>query len=83
MDIYQRHVICSIVSSHGHLPETYILAPGGAIVPVADCACEEFSAHPKSEMSFKEYIRYWRSKVTGTDDVSTQLLYLKDWHFIK
>ena len=29
-------------------------------MPIADCSQERFSAHPKTEMCFSEFITYWR-----------------------
>lgn len=56
-------------------------------VPVADCEAEYFNSHKKLELSFPEFIDYWRKRVqlaSDADDLpcdkAESLLYLKDWH---
>lgn len=64
---------------------------GESIAPVADCNSEEFCAHPKTNMSVKDYMTYWQSHrqqrlcengEQGLCD-KTDCLYLKDWHFMR
>ena len=43
---------------------------GDAVVPAADCSRVEYSAHPKTEMTLREYVKYWGSKVTGGEEYS-------------
>ena len=50
-------------------------------VPVADCSAKYFNSQEKISMTLKEYISYWKSK--GNQNDSKNLLYLKDWHFVK
>ena len=71
---------------------------GSAKVPVADCSQVEFSTHSKSEMRFSDYGAYWKTLInaertrqslgTGTScreerGQCNELLYLKDWHFVR
>lgn len=51
---------------------------GHAKVSIADCNKCHFSTHPKTEMTLAEYLQYWQAH----DACNTNLLYLKDWHFI-
>ena len=60
-----------------------LFSTGDAVVPVADCSREEYSAHPKTEMTLREYVHYWSSKVTEDKNSTADLKYLKDWHFVK
>ena len=32
-------------------------------MPVADCGCEQFGAHSKTEMKMAHYLDYWRSRM--------------------
>ena len=58
-------------------------------MPVADCAKEHFNSHRKSEMKMADYLNYWRRHMQRDDGEDTaaerekDLLYLKDWHFVK
>ena len=61
---------------------------GHQTVPVADCAREQFSAHPKSEMKMTDYLSYWgelmkKHKEENGGDGGHRLLYLKDWHLAR
>lgn len=61
---------------------------GDYTVPVADCGREQFSAHPKSEMTMADYLKYWSSLLLNegggqSDSAGGGLLYLKDWHLAK
>lgn len=62
-------------------------------VPIANCRKEYYNSHEKNDLSFQEYLSYWRERInnsnlnapTGTVDnngncVEDKLLYLKDWH---
>lgn len=61
---------------------------GGCVkVPVADCQQEYFNSHKKLDLSFNEFIDYWRNRVQPVADAehlpcdkAESLLYLKDWH---
>ena len=60
-----------------------LLSKGNATVPVANCTTRELSSHSKSEMKFSDYIEYWRSCSSGTRRPGHELLYTKDWHFVR
>ncbi|PFX23269.1 JmjC domain-containing protein 4 [Stylophora pistillata] len=55
---------------------------GDAVAPVANCYEEKYGSQVKEEMSVKEFCGYWKNRSEG-DNNSTQILYLKDWHFCK
>ncbi len=63
---------------------------------VADCARQEFTDQKRSEMTVKEFVEYWQAhhqlsnKAHKEEDfdssswkMTQDLLYLKDWHFVK
>ena len=54
---------------------------------MADCAREQFSAHPKSEMKMSDYLTYWselmKKREQQEEDEPCKLLYLKDWHLAR
>ena len=66
--------ICSLVC---------IIGSGASRVPVADCCRQEFSSHVVSEMSLADYIIYWKSHHDNKGCQTNELLYLKDWHFVR
>nr|XP_002119797.1 jmjC domain-containing protein 4-like isoform X1 [Ciona intestinalis] len=51
---------------------------GETEVPVADCSKKNFNSHEKIKMKFKDFVKYWKSKING--DNEERSLYLKDWH---
>ena len=56
------------------------------MVPVADCGKEDFNSHCKTEMKMSDYLEYWRNCMEGeggSGSTGRDLLYLKDWHFVK
>lgn len=53
---------------------------GHAVAPVANCCQEKYGSQVKEEMPVKEFCDYWKNRSEGGDD-SSQILYLKDWHF--
>ncbi|KAL3824869.1 hypothetical protein ACJIZ3_020898 [Penstemon smallii] len=53
---------------------------GSSIVQVAECGTREFTDQKRVEMSVSEFTDRWLED-SGSDD--SQLLYLKDWHFVK
>ena len=53
---------------------------GDETVPVARCGREEYGAHPKTEMTFREYLNYLTS---FNNSSHTDCLYLKDYHFMR
>ncbi|XP_051136751.1 arginine-specific demethylase JMJ20 isoform X2 [Andrographis paniculata] len=58
---------------------------GSSRVQVADCGVKEFTDQKRIGMSVSEYIGRWlqlRSSNEGSD-CGGELLYLKDWHFVK
>ncbi|KAH9498586.1 JmjC domain-containing protein 4 [Bulinus truncatus] len=55
---------------------------GETTVPVANCNEQEFSTHPKAEMTVKNYVLYWQ-KQKSEAAVDGKCLYLKDWHFYR
>ncbi|XP_054716685.1 2-oxoglutarate and iron-dependent oxygenase JMJD4-like isoform X2 [Uloborus diversus] len=50
-----------------------------ADVPVADCGIKDYNSQLKSNMKFKDYIKYWKKLNQETNNCPS--LYLKDWHF--
>lgn len=50
------------------------------IVPIANCSKVYFNSHEKSEMKFGQFVDYWQTQIQQNVCVSTNLLYLKDWH---
>ncbi|CAD7086449.1 unnamed protein product [Hermetia illucens] len=48
---------------------------GNDPVPVANCSKVYFNSHEKSEIPFREYCQYWKTRKD-----SSEILYLKDWH---
>ncbi|XP_063698725.1 2-oxoglutarate and iron-dependent oxygenase JMJD4 homolog [Culicoides brevitarsis] len=52
----------------GNLPE----------VPIAKCEEQYFDSHRKIQMSFDDFLTYWKSR--DAEKPPTELLYLKDWH---
>ncbi|XP_052812566.1 2-oxoglutarate and iron-dependent oxygenase JMJD4-like isoform X2 [Mya arenaria] len=56
---------------------------GDAVVPVADCKVEQYSSHPKREMTLNEYLDYWQEYQAKDYPPDLPCLYLKDWHFTK
>ncbi|CAG2103891.1 unnamed protein product, partial [Medioppia subpectinata] len=58
---------------------------GHAVVPVSDCNTKYFNSNAKQEMTFNEYMDYWRSVQKldyNYESNDTKILYLKDWHFV-
>lgn len=69
---------------------------GNCQVPVANCNREYFNSHAKCEMSFYDFLQYWRerqgdllanektstelSNIDNKNKTNGELLYLKDWH---
>lgn len=50
-------------------------------VPIANCNKIYFNSHEKCEMSFREFLDYWRKQYDEQDECAIKdLLYLKDWH---
>ena len=49
--------------------------PGQLKVPVSHCSKRYFNSQQTSEMTFSQYMNYWRTSE------KEELLYLKDWHF--
>ncbi|XP_067934805.1 2-oxoglutarate and iron-dependent oxygenase JMJD4-like [Watersipora subatra] len=65
----------------GYLNVDYICQKyGDETVPVARCGREEYGAHPKTEMTFREYLNYLTS---FNNSSHTDCLYLKDYHFMR
>ncbi|XP_055955371.1 2-oxoglutarate and iron-dependent oxygenase JMJD4 [Patella vulgata] len=56
---------------------------GDITVPVADCGKEEFSSHPKEDMTLSEYVDYLVQYKQDGYPEHERCLYLKDWHFIR
>ncbi|KAK7111637.1 hypothetical protein V1264_011238 [Littorina saxatilis] len=56
---------------------------GEATVPIADCKCQEFSAHAKQEMKMSEFVTYWQKLREAGYPLGQESLYLKDWHFTR
>ncbi|CAL1539742.1 unnamed protein product, partial [Lymnaea stagnalis] len=56
---------------------------GETTAPVADCNAQEFSAHPKTEMTVKNFLLYWQELRLQGYPIDGKCLYLKDWHFAK
>ncbi|KAK6174382.1 hypothetical protein SNE40_017670 [Patella caerulea] len=56
---------------------------GDITVPVADCGKEEFSSHPKEDMTLSEYVDYLVQYKQDGYPQHERCLYLKDWHFIR
>ncbi|ESO86531.1 hypothetical protein LOTGIDRAFT_128855, partial [Lottia gigantea] len=54
---------------------------GHITVPVANCDQEEYSAQPKEEMKFTDYIDYLVDYKNNSYPNHGRCLYLKDWHF--
>jgi len=50
---------------------------GNCTIQAADCSKKQFNSHEKVEMTFKEFLQYWKA----FPDENQRLLYLKDWHF--
>lgn len=48
-------------------------------VPIAHCSKVYFNSHEKTEMTFGEFIDYWKRQVEQNERDS-DVLYLKDWH---
>ncbi|KAG8177737.1 hypothetical protein JTE90_023628 [Oedothorax gibbosus] len=53
---------------------------GTSIVPVAECDNREYNSQHKIEMSFIDYLNHWKNLIQ-TPEISSENLYLKDWHF--
>ncbi|BFZ21753.1 hypothetical protein BsWGS_24792 [Bradybaena similaris] len=72
------------VASDGRPNFAYLLKHfGESVAPVADCNSEEFCAHPKTEMTVRDYLAYWQSYRSQDHPQSKSCLYLKDWHFVR
>ncbi|KAL2608509.1 hypothetical protein R1flu_027082 [Riccia fluitans] len=59
---------------------------GRSRVLVADCGRKEFTDQKRQEMTVLQFIEYWqklRENRMETGSQPDQLLYLKDWHFVK
>ncbi|XP_059168788.1 uncharacterized protein LOC131950584 [Physella acuta] len=56
---------------------------GDATAPIADCNVEEYCAHPKTEMSVKNFLLYWMKHRSQGHPGDAKCLYLKDWHFTR
>ena len=58
-------------------------------IKVADCGTRDFTDQKRIEMSVAEFIDHWskdsvnRHVDATTNEHGKQLLYLKDWHFVK
>ncbi|CAG2158897.1 unnamed protein product [Oppiella nova] len=58
---------------------------GEALVCVSDCNAKYFNSNPNQEMTFNEYIDYWKRVQRLDHNYSSndlKILYLKDWHFV-
>ena len=67
-------------SGKGYGIHVYIKS-GSGTAPVANCKEEQYSAHPKQDMTLTEYIDYWEDYRARGYPESDPCLYLKDWHF--
>lgn len=56
---------------------------GSAVVPVANCKKEKYSAQPKEDKTFADFVDYWQSYIESDYPESMDNLYLKDWHFAR
>ena len=59
------------------------LVSGDYMVPVANCDQQKYSSHPKVDMKFSVYIKYWKELRRQNYPTSMDILYLKDWHFTR
>ena len=51
--------------------------------PVANCNEEEYSSHPKEDLTLEKYVDYIAKYAEDGHTEDTRCLYLKDWHFVK
>ena len=51
--------------------------------PIANCNKEEYSSHPKSELSFSDYVDYLKRYRASGYSEQMPCLYLKDWHCVR
>lgn len=56
---------------------------GSAVGPVANCKKEKYSAQPKEDKTFADFVDYWQSYIESDYPESMDNLYLKDWHFTR
>ncbi|KAM1295419.1 hypothetical protein ACFX2H_015228 [Malus domestica] len=63
---------------------------GKSKVQVADCGTREFTDQKRMEMTVADFVEQWlgdpiqeHSNASSHEAMSKELLYLKDWHFVK
>ena len=56
---------------------------GDTPCPVADCSKEEYSSHPKLEMTFSQYVDCLKKYKLSDYSEDMPCLYLKDWHCVR
>ncbi|XP_023563529.1 jmjC domain-containing protein 4 isoform X2 [Octodon degus] len=56
---------------------------GDVVVPVANCAVQEYNSNPKEHMPLRDYIAYWQECAQHGGSSPRGCLYLKDWHLCR